>query len=34
LDADDLARVLGGTARALFPHLASEPSSETTVPPP
>ena len=30
LDAEDLARVLGGTARKLFPHLAGEPTSETT----
>jgi L-fuconolactonase len=30
LDAENLARVLGGTARKLFPHLAGEPSSETT----
>lgn len=34
LDADDLARVLGGTARALFPHLASEPNSDKPAPPP
>jgi L-fuconolactonase len=30
LDPENLARVLGGTARKLFPHLAGEPSSETT----
>ena len=30
LDAEGLAHVLGGTARKLFPHLAGEPSSETT----
>ena len=34
LDADDLAWVLGGTARTLFPHLAGEPTSDTTIPPP
>ncbi len=30
LDAESLAHVLGGTARKLFPHLAGDPSSETT----
>src|SRR3712207_1808893 len=34
LDADGLAWVLGGTARALFPHLASEPNSDKPAPPP
>lgn len=34
LDADRLACVLGGTARTLFPHLAGEPASDTTAPPP
>ena len=32
LDTDDLAQVLGGTARTLFPHLAGEPTSGTTGP--
>jgi hypothetical protein len=34
LDAENLARVLGGTARTLFSHLAGEPTSDTKVPPP
>jgi L-fuconolactonase len=34
LDAEHLARVLGGTARTLFPHLAGESTSDTKVPPP
>jgi L-fuconolactonase len=34
LDPDGLDRVLGGTARTLFPHLAGDPASGTTVPPP
>ena len=33
LDAENLARVRGGTARTLFPHLAGEPTSGTTAPP-
>jgi L-fuconolactonase len=33
LDAESLARVLGGTARTLFPRLAGEPASDTKVPP-
>jgi hypothetical protein len=28
-----IARVLGGTARTLFPHLAGEPTSDTKIPP-
>ncbi|HSK84164.1 MAG TPA: amidohydrolase family protein [Rubrobacter sp.] len=34
LDAERLARVRGGTARTLFPHLAGEPTSDTKAPPP
>jgi hypothetical protein len=34
LDAELLARVLGGTARNLFPHLAGESTSDTKVSPP
>jgi predicted TIM-barrel fold metal-dependent hydrolase len=34
LDADDLARVLGGTARTLFPHLAGESASDAPALPP
>jgi len=34
LDADGLDWVLGGTALTLFPHLAGEPASDTTVAPP
>jgi L-fuconolactonase len=33
LDSESLARVRGGTARILFPHLAGELTSGTTVPP-
>ena len=34
LDANDLAWVLGGTARTLFPHLAGEPTSDNQIPSP
>ena len=34
LDPDGLKRVLGGTARTLFPHLAGDPASDTTEPAP